>query len=63
MVAAGLHGSLPPVRGHTDAEGRWRLGRISAPSLHVEVERLGAERWSGEAKGDCQRSGIIDVRL
>ncbi len=64
VTAAGVHGSLPPVRGHTDAEGRWRLGQVHAPSLHVEVAQEGANPWSSrEAMLDCQRSGIIDARL
>jgi hypothetical protein len=63
VTATGGHGSLPPMRGHTDAEGRWELGRVRASSLYVEVRHEGHARQTRESMGDCQRSGIIDVRL
>ncbi len=60
--ASGL-GSLPPARGHTDAEGRWRLGRVRADSLHLEVEADGRAPWVGEASAACQATGVVEVRL
>jgi hypothetical protein len=63
VTAAGGHGSLPPVRGRTDVEGRWSLGGVRAPALYLEVQREGIGSWAGESTGDCQRSGVIDVRL
>ncbi|QSQ28545.1 carboxypeptidase regulatory-like domain-containing protein [Pyxidicoccus parkwayensis] len=56
-------GSLPPARGRTDAEGRWRLGRVRADSLHLEVEADGHPPWVGEASAACNASGVVDVRL
>ncbi|WP_426755445.1 carboxypeptidase regulatory-like domain-containing protein [Myxococcus sp. Y35] len=55
--------SLPPARGLTDAEGRWRLGRVRSQSLHVEVEAAGHTSWSGEAAESCRRSGVVHVQL
>ncbi len=63
VTAAGGHGSLPPLRGRTDAEGRWRLGRVRASALYVEVEREAGGTWARESAGDCQRAGLVEVRL
>lgn len=56
-------GSLPPARGRTDAEGRWRLGRVRADSLHLEVEAEGRPTWVGDATEPCRASGVVEVRL
>jgi hypothetical protein len=63
VTAAGLQGSLPPVRGRTDAEGRWGLGRVRGTTLHVEVEGAGRPPWTGDVAAECQRTGRVDVRL
>jgi hypothetical protein len=60
--ASGL-GSLPPVRGRTDAEGRWRLGLVRADSLHLEVEVDGRPPWAADALEACRASGVVEVRL
>ncbi|MFP2927111.1 carboxypeptidase regulatory-like domain-containing protein, partial [Pyxidicoccus sp. 3LG] len=61
--SAGGLGSLPPARGRTDAEGRLRLGRVLAESLHLEVEADGHAPWTGEAASDCHATGVVEVRL
>src|SRR5690606_4328516 len=48
VIAGGEVASLPPSRGLTDAEGRWRLGRVRSQALHLEVEAAGHAPWSGE---------------
>ncbi|MFP2907588.1 carboxypeptidase regulatory-like domain-containing protein, partial [Pyxidicoccus sp. 3LFB2] len=63
VTSASALGSLPPVRGHTDAEGRWRLGHVRAESLHLEVETEGRAPWVGEAAEACQTTGVVEVRL
>lgn len=63
VTSGGTQGSLPPARGRTDAEGRWRLGRVRAESLHLEVEADGHAPWQGEAAAACESSGVVDVRL
>ncbi|MCP3139754.1 carboxypeptidase-like regulatory domain-containing protein [Pyxidicoccus xibeiensis] len=63
VTSTGVLGSLPPARGRTDAEGRWRLGRVLADSLHVEVEAEGHAPWMGEAVSECHTSGVVEVRL
>lgn len=64
LVTAGSgSGSLPPVRGRTDAEGRWRLGAVRTGSLHLEVEAEGHAPWTGEAAAACQAAGVAEVRL
>ena len=63
VTSASALGSLPPARGRTDAEGRWRLGRVRADSLHLEVEADGHPPWVGEATAACEASGVVDVRL
>jgi hypothetical protein len=62
LVTAGS-GSLPPVRGRTDAEGRWRLGTVRTSSLHLEVEADGDTPWADEASEACAASGVVEVRL
>ncbi|RJS18333.1 carboxypeptidase regulatory-like domain-containing protein [Corallococcus sp. H22C18031201] len=62
VTAAGEVASLPPLRGHTDAEGRWRLGRVKGSALHVEVGASGHASWEREAAAECLRSGRIEVR-
>ena len=62
VTAAGAQGSLPPIRGRTDAEGRWRLGRVRAQVLHLEVEHGNRSPWTGEVSAECQRTGRVDVR-
>jgi hypothetical protein len=63
VTTASALGSLPPVRGRTDAEGRWRLGRVRAESLHLEVEVDGHPPWVGEAAEACRAAGVVEVRL
>ena len=63
VTSGGTPGSLPPARGRTDAEGRWRLGRVRADSLHVEVEADGHPPWEGEASAACETAGVVEVRL
>ncbi|WP_343073660.1 carboxypeptidase-like regulatory domain-containing protein [Pyxidicoccus fallax] len=63
VTSASSLGSLPPARGLTDAEGRWRLGRVRADSLHLEVEAQGHGPWTGEASAACRASGVVEVRL
>jgi hypothetical protein len=63
VTSASTLGSLPPARGRTDAEGRWRLGRVRADSLHLEVEADGHPPWAGEAAAACEASGVVEVRL
>ncbi|MBJ6763537.1 carboxypeptidase regulatory-like domain-containing protein [Myxococcaceae bacterium JPH2] len=62
VTAVGEVASLPPLRGHTDAEGRWRLGRVKGGALHVEVGASGHAPWEREAAAECLRSGRIEVR-
>ncbi|AKQ70813.1 hypothetical protein A176_007725 [Myxococcus hansupus] len=63
VMAGSEVSSLPPVRGLTDAEGRWRLGRVRSEALHLEVEAAGHSPWAGEAAEACQRLGVVHVRL
>ncbi|WP_240360728.1 carboxypeptidase-like regulatory domain-containing protein [Pyxidicoccus caerfyrddinensis] len=63
VTSASTLGSLPPARGRTDAEGRWRLGRVRADSLHLEVEADGHPPWAGEVAAACEASGVVEVRL
>jgi hypothetical protein len=63
VTSASALGSLPPARGRTDAEGRWRLGRVRAESLHLEVEAEGHSPWVAEAASACQATGVVEVRL
>ncbi|MBZ4418059.1 carboxypeptidase-like regulatory domain-containing protein [Myxococcus sp. RHST-1-4] len=63
VISASTLGSLPPARGRTDAEGRWRLGRVRADSLHLEVEAEGRPPWAGDAAAACRESGVVEVRL
>lgn len=63
VMAGSEVSSLPPVRGLTDAEGRWRLGRVRSEALHLEVEAAGHAPWSGEAAEACRHAGVVHVRL
>ncbi len=63
VIAGGEVASLPPARGLTDAEGRWRLGRVRTQALHLEVEAAGHAPWSGEAAESCRREGLVHVQL
>jgi hypothetical protein len=63
VTSASTLGSLPPARGRTDVEGRWRLGRVRADSLHLEVEADGHPPWAGEVAAACASSGVVEVRL
>ncbi|ATB50875.1 carboxypeptidase-like regulatory domain-containing protein [Corallococcus macrosporus] len=55
--------SLPPAWGLTDAEGRWRLGRVRPFGLHLEVEAEGYAPWTGEVSEACGRGGEVRVQL
>ncbi|MFP2956712.1 hypothetical protein ACLEPN_02480 [Myxococcus sp. 1LA] len=55
--------SLPPAWGLTDAEGRWRLGRVKPFGLHLEVKAEGYAPWIGEVSEACRRGGKVRVQL
>ena len=63
VMAGSEVSSLPPVRGLTDAEGRWRLGRVRSEALHLEVEAAGHAPWAGEAAEACRHTGVVHVQL
>jgi hypothetical protein len=63
VTAGSAYGSLPPVRGRTDAEGRWRLGPVRVDSLHLEVQVDGRPAWAGELASACEVSDVVEVRL
>ena len=63
VTTSSVLGSLPPARGRTDAEGRWRLGRVRADSLHLEVEAEGRPAWVGDVTEPCRASGVVEVPL
>lgn len=55
--------SLPPAWGLTDAQGRWRLGRVRPFGLHLEVTAEGYAPWSGEVSETCRQGGEVRVQL
>ena len=55
--------SLPPAWGLTDAQGRWRLGRVRPFGLHLEVEAEGYAPWTGEVAEACRQGGEVRVQL
>lgn len=63
LALSGPYGSLPPLRGVTDADGRLRLGRVRTQELHVELEHAGDEPLAWEAARRCLESGRADLRV
>ncbi|WAM25885.1 carboxypeptidase-like regulatory domain-containing protein [Myxococcus sp. NMCA1] len=63
VTASSDVGSLPPTWGLTDAQGRWRLGRVRPFGLHLEVEAEGYAPWTGEVAEACRRRGEVRVHL
>ncbi|HET9449308.1 MAG TPA: carboxypeptidase regulatory-like domain-containing protein [Aggregicoccus sp.] len=62
VFASGRSGSLPALRGFTDAEGSFMLGTVRGP-VQVQVESEGAPPRELDATEPCRAQGLVQVAL
>jgi hypothetical protein len=61
LAIVGPYSSLPPVRGTTDAQGRFRLDRVQTQALHVELEHEGSEPVAKDIARECLQTGTAEL--